>query len=702
MNWHTKPFLRLLLPFMGGILACGYFQTKLTILFLPLLISLIICFWLANSIQSFRYRWGFGVSLTIFFFCFGYQFFYYNNDSVHKNYFANHLTGEKDEILVGVVSDVPKYGKWTKIKLDIQTIKRTDTRDKKFDGTIEALIETDSAKKQLKYGDLLAIPTSNLKKIEAPKNPNSFNYKRYSYFQNIHYQCFIKKGNYKILKTDQGSYLATITNKLRFKFLSVLKKHIPKEEELAVSSALILGYKNDLNEKIRNAYAETGAMHVLAVSGLHVGIVYMILHFLLARIKSYKKSVQLIKLIISLFGIWFFVLLTGSAPSVIRAAIMFSILTIGKHLDRDSYIYNTIAASAFIILVIDPYQLFQVGFQLSYLAVLGIIFFFNKIRKFILIKNDYLNNIWEMTVVGIAAQITVTPISVFYFGKIPLYFWLTGFVVVFSAMIILTLGLLLFALEFTIPFLAYYIGIVLNEVVSILNQFIYLIQELPYGVIDNISIGTTFLVLIYLTLLSTIFWLRFENKIWLKVASCILFVSSIWYNVQQNKNYQAKEIIVYDAGRDNTIIDFVYNQKVISLVNSTVDKSKINFATTGNRNAYGVNDIKTINLDSTDYYKNGVFVWQKPFIQFYDKKLIIVDSKIKNIKDSKTEIDLVLMRKNAKIKIEELNQVIEFQQLIVDNSNTYWNSNKWKEDCKNQEITFNDSKNGAIVLSIKD
>ncbi len=701
MNWHTKPLLRLLLPFMGGIFTCGHFQTKLTILFLPLLISFGILFWLANSIQSFKYRWVFGFTMTIFVFCLGYQMCYYNNDAVHKNYFANHLTGEKDEILIGVISDIPKYGKWTKIKLDIQTINRTNTRNQKFGGSIEALIEADSTKKQLKYGDLLAIPASNLKKIDPPKNPNSFNYQRYSYFQNIHYQCFIRKNNYKLLKHDQGPYIATITNKLRFSFLAVLKKHIPKDEALAVSSALILGYKNDLNEKTRNAYAETGAMHVLAVSGLHVGIVYMILHFLLARIKSYKKSVRLIKLIISLLGIWFFVLLTGSAPSVIRAALMFSIITIGKQLELNSYIYNTISASAFFILVIDPYQLFQVGFQLSYLAVLGIIFFFDKIRRFILIKSDYLNNIWEMTVVGIAAQITVIPISAFYFGKIPIYFWLTGFVVVSAATIILSLGLLLFVLEITIPFLAYYVGIVLNGVVLLLNKFIYLIQEIPYGVIDNISIGSTFLVLLYLTLLSTIFWLRFESKLWLKIASCILLVSSIWYSVQQYQNYQTKEIIVYDAGKDNTIIDFIYNQKVISLINSTVDESKINFTTIGNRNAYGINEIKTINLDSTDYYKNGVFVWQKPFIQFYDKKLMIVDSKIKNISDYKTELDLVLMRKNAKIKVEELNQVIDFQQLIVDNSNTYWNSNKWKEDCENQKITFNDSKNGAIILPIE-
>jgi len=701
MNWHTKPIVRLLLPFMGGILACGYFQAEMTILFIPLLISFGFTYLLANKTQSFKYRWGFGVALTIFFFCFGYLLCYYNNDAVHKNHFANHLTGEKDEIFVGVISDIPKYGKWTKIKLDLQTINRTNTRNEKIDGTIEVLIESDSTKKQLKYGDLLAIPASNLKKIESPKNPNSFNYKRYSYFQNIHYQCFIRKNNYKILESNQGNYLFTFTNNLRFKFLDVLKKHIPKNEELAVSSALILGYKHDLNDKIRNAYAETGAMHVLAVSGLHVGIVYMIMNFLLARIKSYKSSIRFIKLAISLLGIWFFVLITGSAPSVIRAAIMFSLITIGKHIDRDSYIYNTIAASAFFILLFEPYQLFQVGFQLSYLAILGIIFFFNKIRKFILIKNDYLNNVWEMTVVGIAAQITVIPICVFYFGKIPVYFWLTGFIVVFAATIILSLGLLLFALEFTIPFLAEYIGMLLNEIITLLNQFIYLIHQLPYGVIDNISIGSTFLTLLYLTLLSAIFWLRFENKLWLKVASSILFASSIWYSVQQYQNYRTKEIIVYDAGKDNTIIDFIYNQKVISLVNSKVDDSKLNYTTTGNRNAYGINNIKTINLDSTDYYKNGVFIWQKPFIQFYDKKLMIVDSKIKNISDYKTEIDLVLMRKNAKINIEELNQVIDYQQVIVDNSNNYWNSNKWKEDCKNQEITFNDSKNGAVILPIK-
>ena len=702
MNWATKPLVRLLLPFAAGILACGIYDgVSISFLLLLTLVTFGICSWLASPKQNFQYRWLYGFFICVVFMSLGYILCWYSNTANHKNFFTNHLSEEKSELLIGVVSDLPKYGKWTKIKLDIQETARTDGRKIKSVGYIEALIQANSTKKQLNYGDLIAIPANKIQKIKPPKNPNSFNYKKYLRFQNIHYQCFIKQNEYILLDSDQIGFVYWTAYKLRMKFLAVLEKHLSKNDNLPVSSALILGYKHDLDKKIRSAYADTGSMHVLAVSGLHVGFIYAILIFLLDKIRSHKQSVNIIKLFIILFGLWSFVLITGASSSVARAALMLSIVAHGKYTNQMSFVYNTIAASAFLILMWDPYELFQVGFQLSFLAVLGIMFFYDKIRKWFLPKNMLLYKVWQGTAVGIAAQITVIPLSIFYFGRVPIYFWLTGFIVVFAAGLVLYLGVLLFLLEFTVPFLAVWVGKLLDLILTWLNKFIYLVQEIPYGVIGDLSIGTPMLVTIYIVLLSAIFWIRYKKDFWLQTTSILFFATACWFSFQQYKNYQTKEITVYDAGKGNTLIDFIYNQKVISLVNSNIDSSKIEFVASGNRNSLGINDVTTINIDTVEYFKNGVFIWQKPFIQFYDKKMMIVESNLGSEEKLTTKIDHLILRNNPKIKIEELSEVIDFQEVITDNTNNYWTTNKWRTECENQKITFTDSKNKAVILSLK-
>mgnify|MGYP001169641341 CR=1 FL=1 len=190
--------------------------------------------------------------------------------------------------------------------------------------------------------------------------------------KNIHQQAF-KKSNQRI-QTGHNAAKIFITQSIyaRNRLLSILKQAQLKGDEFAVASALLVGYTDKLDADLLSAYSQTGAMHILSVSGLHVGIVFVVLNTLLLFLDRFKYGL-IVKALILIFFLWIYAFISGLSPSVIRSAIMFSFIAYGKSLKKNSTIYNTLAASALLMLLYDPFYLFDVGFQLSYLAVIGIV-----------------------------------------------------------------------------------------------------------------------------------------------------------------------------------------------------------------------------------------------------------------------------------------------------------------------------------------
>ena len=232
--------------------------------------------------------------------------------------------------------------------------------------------------------------------MRSALNPHAFNFKKYWHHQNIHYQGFVKADHWQLLKRKQGNYIIDKALNTRNRFLQILKKNLSTENEYAVASALILGDKQSLDSDLKNAYSGTGAMHVLAVSGLHVGLVYLGLAFLLGLLKIKNWYWIFIRTTLIIISIWLFALLTGASPSVMRAATMFSFIIVGKSMRHHPSIYNTLAASAFCLLCFNPLLLMEVGFQLSYLAVSGIIYFQPKIYRWWIIDNPVGDYLWKL------------------------------------------------------------------------------------------------------------------------------------------------------------------------------------------------------------------------------------------------------------------------------------------------------------------
>ncbi|NJO90405.1 MAG: ComEC/Rec2 family competence protein, partial [Chloroflexia bacterium] len=237
---------------------------------------------------------------------------------------------------------------------------------------------------------------------------------------------------------------------LRSSILSVYQSSGIQGDEFAILAALTLGVKDYLSDEIVEAYSDSGAMHVLAVSGLHVGILMAMLNMIFSFFWKRKKLLVLKSIIILVF-LWLFALITGLAPSVTRSALMFSFFILSKNSGKRPSSYNSLAAAAFIILLFNPNALFHVGFQLSFLAVISILLFQQKLYRTIDIKNKYLDYFWQLTTVSLAAQIGTTPISIFYFHQFPIYALLTNIIVIPAAAIILNAVILLLIANFYAP-----------------------------------------------------------------------------------------------------------------------------------------------------------------------------------------------------------------------------------------------------------
>ena len=476
------------------------------------------------------------------------------------------------------------------------------------------------------------------------------------------------------------------------KLLNILTSNF-KGEELAVISALLLGYKDLLDRETIMTYSSSGAMHVLAVSGLHVGIIYLVLNSLFLfferiRYGNYLKAVLLI------LCLWAYALLTGLSPSVLRAVTMFSFIIIGSALKRETNIYNTLAASAFVLLLYNPYILLQVGFQLSYLAVLGIVYLQPKLYKLLYTRNWLLDKIWAITTVSIAAQLATFPLGMYYFHQFPNYFLLSNLFIIPLATFIINGGILLFVIS-AIPVLPSYIAWVVNKMLLFLNTSVEWVESLPYSLTLGISITKVEMLIIFgiIFLLITAIATKKARIIQLTFCLVILFMG-----MQIEEQYYTKKqqyFIVYDIPKERAI-DFMDGNQNYFLASESLcnDKNKMRFNIQHFRWERRMIESTIIpaNFTANNYFRRD------NYIQFFDKKILLLDNEFKtttNISD--LHFDYIIISDRVKLNLEN----ITCNQVIIDSSVPNYRWEKIKKECLKWDIPFyNVNTQGAYLFKL--
>ncbi|HRP60902.1 MAG TPA: ComEC/Rec2 family competence protein, partial [Vicingus sp.] len=474
------------------------------------------------------------------------------------------------------------------------------------------------------------------------------------------------------------------------------------------ASALILGYKNNIEAQLKSAYSSAGAMHVLAVSGLHVGIIFMIFNVLLKFTEKFKYG-GIIKGIILLLVLWFYALITGLSPSVLRSATMFSFVVSAKMINRRTNFFNTLSASALLLLLVNPFLIFDVGFQLSYSAVIGIVLIQPWFSK-LLSPTTWLGNYtWDLVTVSLAAQIATFPLGLYYFHQFPNYFLLANLLVIPFAVIILCLGLFTLAVSF-IPIISFYSGLALKWIIFSLNWVVSFIDQMPYAVTNQIKFTLSDAIFVYFIIGFILLLFVYRKFYYFALASVttLLLLTSIGFD--KFKLLNQKKLIVYNIPK-HTAINFIDGNDNILVSDIMLSKDKLKFHVENNWIDKGIKAEKVVNLENlkkehliSNLYKidNQNLFTKRNYFQYYHHKIAIIDKNFKVfIPQEKLNVDFIIWTQNCKIPLEKLIQIFQFKKLIIDSSNSTYINDKLVNEAKQLKIEYwSVQENGAFELDV--
>lgn len=498
--FRSVPLARLIIPFICGIVCAAFSIEEIPAdpnFLLWTLIALGISF-LGMRLtfdSSHRNRWLFGIASNLSLIISGILITLVHSHQLFPASLINHPTGAGNWVLILEESPVEKNRSF-KLEGKVYATEHTGLA-----GSAIVYVEKSDDVANLIVGDQLMFNTQ-LKDIETPGNPNEFNYPRFLRFNGILKQAYVPAGYWIKLAPQAGFHPVRWLRNLRSHLLEQLDISRFHVQERAVIAALTLGYKQELDAETTSSFAVAGAMHVLAVSGLHVGILYMLVNTMLKFLNRFKRGriIRLVLIVVILFG---YAGLTGMSASVFRAATMFSFVAWGQASKRSTNIYNTLAASALVLLIFDPYLIMQVGFQLSYAAVLGIVIIHPIIFNSLILKNRILDWAWNITCVSIAAQIATFPLGLLYFHQFPNYFLFSNLIVIPLATFIMYAGLLFYTVSW-IPVVSTLVAVVLNCLTLGLNWAVGLIEQFPFAITSEIDISVLECILIYGIILSIV------------------------------------------------------------------------------------------------------------------------------------------------------------------------------------------------------
>ncbi len=681
---QRTPFFRLLLPFMLGIIVYRFVEFQswgLWALVAFSLVLVILSFVIRIPKRLFQFRWLFGCGIFLFMFSLAYLLSYENEkstafDQLHK----------KGIYQLEIVSAPVEKAKSYMCKADV--LQFYNSGWKPAHGQAILYFKKDKAASQLLFGDRLMVETE-FASPEKPLNPDAFDYDTYLKRQGIGATSYISSGSWQITGHSNAFSIRREADKWRNYLLDIYRKFNIQGDEFAVLAALTLGYTDDLQPDLRASYSATGAMHILSVSGMHVGVIYVVIAFLLSFLdKSQKKKI--LKSIIIILFLWAYAFVSGMSAAVIRAALMFSFVAFAYCLERKSQIYNTIFMSALLMLVYNPNFLYDVGFQLSYSAVLSIIFFQPIIDKLYKPTNKISRFTWEMFSVSIAAQLGTTPFTLYYFQQFPNYFLLTNFIAIplSSLVIYLAIGLLIVS---WIPYLSAVMGFVLKWSVWLLNYVIVTIQNLPHSVWHiSLDVKQTFFFFLAIFCLSAYFFSRKFAPLFVGLTALLI---TCLLNIQTNyETLTSKRIIVY-AGQKNLHVSFINRDK--NLVYST-DSAEIERIAKTYWQRQKLD--KPVYLIKSKWFADGFACFEG------NKVLILRDDFLKKKTTPKPiELDYLIIGNRLKPKIYQILDCVHPRKIIVDKSISRWYTNDIRNACKARNISFYSiAEQGAYILNIKD
>ena len=695
--FHQTPFFRLLLPFIAGIVIGFGFAIPAEGCVSVCVLSLMVLFVLVRKRKQIvprRWGWIYGVFLNLFLFVAGVC-----NASLQS---STPVEETEQGVWLAVVREPPAE---RVNSIRVTALVRANVADDAstvYKELAMVYFRKDSLSRRIRQGDLLVMDAA-LNPVTNAGNPYEFDYRRYLSGKHISRSAFVESGNWQKLDSYAQGPLLNFSNRIRNHLLDILKCAGLTGNELSVASALVLGYKADLDDELRKAYSASGAMHVLAVSGLHMGIVYLILNTLLKLLPFVYRSGWL-RAFILLASLWLFALITGMSPSVMRAATMFSFVAAGEALNRRAYIYNSIAASAFVLLLANPNNLFEVGFQLSYMAVVSIVFLHRHLYGLFSFNHRLSDYAWNLTCVSIAAQTGTAPLALYYFHQFPTYFILSNFVVIPAATVIIFGAFILFIVS-PVPLLSEMFGWLLDKFLYCVNFLIFFIEKIPGSVVSGIRFAGWEIVFAYSLVAALSIWLLTKQKT--ALFATLTFIS-LWLTgvtVRSGNDLQRQQLIVYNT-QNNSLLQYVngrshatwYAGRSASFnASGFIENQRTAMQLKGGQYCLLDSALLTENVSSLrGLYGNG------NLMQFAGKRLAIFTRNMppQNAGSQPIVTDVAILTQNVNVSIPQIIESYRPGMIVMDASSSQARIDRWEKECEEAGVKCHRvDRDGAFVLS---
>lgn len=703
--------LKLIFPFMLGIFIGVYYPIdNKVVIFAGLAVFLLALYYLA--FLRLKRTWWYAIVFNL---CFA--FVGYSIVSVHYMQrgpadFSNY-SPEKYTWAEVVLQDMPTQSEKTvKTKADVLKI-QDSTGWHSVSGKVMLFFRKDSITQQLGYGDKLLVYTK-ITEVAPPQNPYQFNYKEYLQRKGIYYQAYISLDQYRVTQPASEVSIFSIAYSLRIKMINLIKRSGLSPKEQGIASALLLGWDEDIDEETHQSFSNAGIAHFLSISGLHLGIIFMFIGYMFFWMGNSRRN-RLIRGFVQLVVLWFFAVITGLSPSILRAATMFSLITVGEMFFTRASFYNNLASSAFILLLFRPLLLFDVGFQLSYLGVIGIVVLQPRIKELInvptnlklaqTLQNSWnqgfatsafgkmlskaiqgivnaalwlVQKVWELTCVSVAAQLATLPLTFYYFHQFPVYFLIANVTVIpFAGFLLATV---IFVVAFSwIPFVGGWIVKLLSLEITAITSVTSFVEKLPNATIKDFYFDKSMAVLTALFILCYAFAFVKRRKWALFTAmgfSAVFLVYVGWVSYQKEGQHKW---IAYST-RNHLVMEFLDGNTSYFLSDTSVvaNPKLVEFSTQG----YQRNNMTSnrINLSFHEKYVDSLFFVDESFAAFGNKRFAFVTPNNCKTKSSfLPTVDYVVLSGGPKLKdVGELTQRFHFKQLVIGPDNSRYKSLRWQ------------------------
>ncbi|MCE7064738.1 ComEC/Rec2 family competence protein [Dyadobacter sp. CY326] len=547
------PFVGIVLFYIAGILLSSLFPAFLhsQIIFFGIICA---CFLVSMLCYAKSFKSAFGVTFAMF--------------SVAIGGFSKTMFEQRNDTNIAALNSKT----YTAYEAEITTLPEKRAKTVRFEAiikririnkqwlpvSVKALINvSDDATSIPKPGEWVIVSGTLEQPMEA-KNPMQFDYRAFLRNKGIVWTDYLSNNSFTILPGEQTFVFQRWSTNISEWSAQVLRENIPDDDAYGLVKAMLLGRRDDLQADLVTDYTASGAVHILSVSGMHVAIIFLVISHLLGWIKRwhYGKWLYLVAVIALLC---FYALVTGLPASVQRATLMCIVFVVAEVFARKQNAMNTLAFSAFLILLFDPAALYDVGFQLSYLAMSGIFLLYEPINNFFTPNNRIIKFVWQISALSFAAQLATFPLSLFYFHQFPSYFWLINpFVIAFTNVLLPAALLLLLVSLVKIFWLQWLVNQIVLLSAYLTNVAVSVPKSLPGYLIENLNLDKVEVVILYAVLL--LIWLTYEKRSFqfLKAACLVVFMFAC-YGVSKSLQIRLSNDVVTHSIPNHLAMSFKQN-----------------------------------------------------------------------------------------------------------------------------------------------